>query len=175
MVKISGLIVTHNDLRNPASLPEMIRYVGQGGFWTETDLASFSKSQRLGRTSPLIQLSRFEDDLIYLHDGHHRTAATYLGGRDYLRDDEYHISDWRYSDYELLSHEKGWYTPFDPRTHVRTPDFGYFKHEARQRFLDGASVEDVAKWIADNEARYREPRRFFVLRELASRYRDLAA
>lgn len=155
MLFLNDLIVTQSDIRNHSALQGMIAYVKEGGFWTAEALLGYSKSHSL-RTSPLIQVSRFEDSQtngpFYIHDGHHRALSTFLAGRSFLREDEYEITDWAYQQYMEVNHANGWYTPFDPRTQVRLPDFGDFKREARDRFLGG---EDATQWILENASRYR--------------------
>jgi hypothetical protein len=144
----------------------MIRYVSEGGVWTKHYLEEYSQKMGLGRVSPLIQLSRFDDGKVFLHDGHHRVVSTHLAGRSILLPEEYEISEWTYPEYLEINHGNGWYTPFDPRIHTRTPDFGKFKKLAKEKFiLDPIEAE---KWILENQHLYREPRKFHFVPELAA-------
>ena len=164
-MKIEQLIVTHNHLRHKENLHEMVRYVAEGGLWTPDFLKKFSQEKGLDRVSPLIQLSLFEDGAVYLHDGHHRVVSTFLAGRKELNPSEYHIANWTYPEYLEISHPNGWYTPFDPRLHTRTPDFGKFKKQAKEKFL--IDPIDAEKWVLDNQHLYREPRKYRFIPEFA--------
>lgn len=164
-MKIDKLIVTHNHLRHEDDLVKMIPYVKNGGLWTKEHLEEFSRKMGFSRISPLIQLSRFEDNQIFIHDGHHRLISTYLAGRDILYPEEYVISNWKYSDYLEINHKNGWYTPFDPRTHTRTPDFAQFKKLAREKFVD--NPKEAEQWILENQNMYREKRKYLFVPEMA--------
>lgn len=163
---LSDLLVMQSDLRHWDDLKSMIAYVQKGGFWTPEYLSEYAKEKGLDRISPIIALSRFEDGSIFLHDGHHRCVATWLGGRDYLRSDEYTRSDWTYDDYLEIAPHNGWYTPFDPRTHVRTADFGAFKKEARIRF--NQDPMEAVDWLYEHMGDFRTPRTLSYLPELAA-------
>jgi hypothetical protein len=165
MLQLEDLFVMQDDLRHWSNLAEMVEYVQGGGFWTPTYLVEFAASKGL-KVSPIIQISHFEDDFHYLHDGHHRCVATWLGGRNYLREDEYRLKEWKYDQYLEISHANGWYTPFDPRLHVRTADFADFKRKAKERFL--ADPVKAEKWVRDHGRCYRRDRTFGVVPELAS-------
>jgi hypothetical protein len=145
-IELTNLFVTQNNIRSVAAIPEMIEYVKSGGLWDRDFLKKFADDKSL-KVSPLVQISQFPDGSQYVHDGHHRTTSTYLAGRFYLEPSEYVISMWDYDKYLEISHANGWYTPFDPRTHLRLSDFGQFKKEARRRFGSG---EDPENWIREN-------------------------
>jgi hypothetical protein len=162
MLSLSNLWVMQENLRQ-TNLLEMIKHVRQGGLWDIEYLTKYSQKNSLSRISPLIQISRFEDNLLYLHDGHHRCVATWLAGRHHLEDSEYQIRDWTYTSYLEINHDNGWYTPFDPRIHVRAADFANFKKQARNKFLLN---EDAVKWIESNYDCFRHPRRLNYLPEL---------
>lgn len=164
-MKIDQLIVTHNYLRHKENLHEMVQYVADGGLWTAEFLKKYSESKGLKRVSPLIQLSRFEDGAVYLHDGHHRVVSTLLAGRFVLDSTEYQTTEWTYSDYLEISHTNGWYTPFDPRIHTRTPDFAKFKKQAKERFL--IDPVEAKKWILNNQNLYCELRKYKFIPEFA--------
>ncbi len=156
-IQINDLDTSHNHLRNRKALDEMAEYIKGGGFWTEQYLREYATQHSI-RQSPIIQLSRFDDGWMMIHDGHHRIGATHLAGRNYLREDEYNITDWTYDSYLEICHENNWYTPFDPRTHCRKADFAAFKKLARQRFLDGEDPKAISEWILKNPQLYVEPR-----------------
>lgn len=163
---INQLWVTHNHLRHKDDLHEMVSYVAKGGLWSKECLEKYSRFQKLDKVSPLIQLSRFDDGETFIHDGHHRVVSTYIAGRYILFSDEYEITDWNYSDYLEINHSNGWYTPFDPRIHTRTPEFASFKKLAKQKF--SVDLIEANKWVMENTSLFREPRRFKSVAELAN-------
>lgn len=165
-MNISQLLVTHNHLRHKENLHEMVYYVANGGVWTKEYLAEYSRAKGLERVSPLIQLSLFDDGKVFLHDGHHRVVSTFLAGREILFPEEYQVSHWTYPDYLEINHGNGWYTPFDPRIHTRTPDFGKFKKLAKDKFL--TDPLEAERWILENQHLYREPRKYHFVPELAN-------
>lgn len=169
MIELSQLEVTHNHLRNHAVLPEMVRHVSEGGLWDRKSLEIYAckDSRHIGRVAPLIQITRFEDGRLFVHDGHHRSVSVFLAGRMHLHDSEYVMTDWKYKDYLEISHPNGWYTPFDPRIQCRAPSFSKFKSLAKQRFIE--SDPCVFDWIMENTSIFCEPREIHTVEELASR------
>lgn len=168
MLMLQNLMSNHNRLRHPEILDSMMDFVVRGGVFDRATLEQFAAVNGC-RIAPLVHITRFEDGLLMVHDGHHRAVACCLGARPYLHDEEYYIEDDTYESYLEISHHNGWYTPFDPRTHVRLPDFGVFKHEARDRFNNGES--DVEAWVRENHHRYRVVRELTFIHELANLYR----
>ena len=77
------------------------------------------------RTS-LIALVVTEDGKTWIRDGLHRTAVIHMFGRTLLPD-EYTVDEIPYAKFMEINLNKGWYTPFDPRTEVRRADFHHFK------------------------------------------------
>lgn len=147
-INLKELYVLQDGLRHWDDINLMSQYVKNGGFWLKEYLENYSKTHNLGHAPQLISISCFEDGSKFIHDGLHRSVATLLGGRDYFRDDEFVLTDWKYSDYLEIVPEKNWFTPFDPRTHVRTADFFSFKKEAKNRFAD--NFEEAKKWLHEN-------------------------
>lgn len=167
MMKLSQLIVTHNELRNSHVITDMADFVREGGKYTRENLFHFSQSRGIGRVSPLIQISRFQDGDLYIHDGHHRVVSCFQAGRFFLMPDEYEITNWTYDQYTELCFDKQWYTPFDPRVEVRTPDFSTFKKEAVQRLNAGEDPKLVTSWVLANTQLYRTSRLIFTVGQLA--------
>lgn len=163
MIQIERLLVMQEDLRYWNQLQNMIDFVKNNGFWTMDNLKNHCLVDQ--QKHYLISISRFEDGNVFVHDGNHRVCATWLGGRRYIRNDEYVVSDWKYSDYTELVEENNWYTPFDPRTHVRTADFYMFKKEAKDRFK--IDPEGARTWVFDNLDRFTVPRSLNYIVELA--------
>lgn len=161
----SKILTLQSDLRRWEDMPEMINFVKNGGFWTKETLEVYSAKNKLERTSPLITISVFEDGLEYNHDGHHRLCSIILAGRS-LRDDEYTINQWKYSDYIEFVPENNWYTPFDPRTHIRTADFGLFKKEAKERFKKDPKA--AREWVYENSHLFKTERTIKYVTDLAN-------
>jgi len=140
---------------------EMIDFVRVGGIFSRQNLDLFADREGI-RHSPLIKLARFEDSKIYLHDGHHRASAIWLGGRKELYAEEYFIVDWLYQDYLTINIKQRWYTVFDPRKEVRIPDISSFKSKVDKLLqrVPSPSEEEINKFIFDcyGERLYTEPR-----------------
>lgn len=163
-MKLTDLLVTQNDLRNWQSLPEMADFVRSGGRWDQVARVQYA-SDRVVKVSPAIQITMFEDDALYVHDGHHRCCSTWLGGRTELYPDEYQVSAWTYEQYLEINVPNKWYTPFDPRIHLRVADVAAFKVEAAERFQ--ANPIACVKWIRENAWRFRCAKNLNTVPELA--------
>lgn len=156
MIDISVLIVMQDELRVPEQIEGMIAFVKSGGRWK---LDGYP-----------IYISRFPDGAEMIHDGHHRIVATWIAGRQILHDGEYFLKEWTYEQYNSIFFERGYVTPHDPRTHVRTADFLAFKREA----LDIAahkSPEEATTFIHANRHRFCRARKISKVSELAEAIR----
>lgn len=147
-MKITDLKLTQDGLRIQ-DLSEMVEFVKSGGLYTKDVLNQYNKTS----DSNLIIINRFEDGQLYLHDGHHRVASIYFAGnRNFLFETEVEYWDYSYSRYMNPNFSNGWYTPFDPRTHVRVPDFFNFKEKVR---IMSEQNPDMAKeYILNNQDQY---------------------
>lgn len=154
---LSSLYVTQDALRHFDALDEIISYVSNGGFWTPDFLARYAEERKLRSTSPVIQISKFEDGKLFLHDGHHRTIGTSFV-RNYLRHDEFNISSWKYSDYNEVNLSSGWYTPYDPRTDVRNADISEWKAKIRKMLKSNMRTDDVISYIFEHQSEFRHVR-----------------
>jgi hypothetical protein len=125
MITIDELQVTQRNIRNPEQLARMTAFVKNDGFFTKNCL---SKHQSRGKTSPLIEITQFEDGQYFLHDGHHRAAAIVLGGRDFIDGTEYRIRQFTYEQYIKPNLAVEWWTPFDPRIELRLTDTSTYKN-----------------------------------------------
>jgi hypothetical protein len=162
-IPLDILWITQHKLRDEHQIPQMIKYVNNGGFWTLRAIQEFSKAH--GQNGAAIVLNRFPDGMWIIHDGHHRIVSTFLGGRDYLRVDEYSETNRPYEDYLYPNFDGGFYTPFDPLKEVRLNDFNEYKEEAI-RLADKNRAEAML-FVAANRYRYSETRAFHSVAELA--------
>ena len=161
--KINSLIVTQEGFRNEPQMTDMMRFISRGGVFDIDSLGVFSN----GKDIRLISISIFEDERCFIHDGHHRVAAIYLGGRDFLYKSEYTIKSWTYLDYMESNLEKGWITPFDPRCEVRLSDYTEFKNDIKS--IMGSNKEFIDFVIRANRATYVLPRRSLTIQDMLSR------
>jgi hypothetical protein len=153
------IMVTQCRLRRPEQLDGMIDYVKNGGRWQGILLCGFM-------------------DRFFLDDGHHRTVATLLSGRDFFYDEEYVIGKWTYEDYLHLNIEKGWLTPFDPLHETRLPDLAEYKKKVAAKEIDFPTYSErdhpgsFTNFIKTTKFKnlYCEPRQFFGVDELAVSY-----
>ncbi len=156
-MEFSNLAIEQESLRNINQIAEMVKFVKSGGFWTKRELQNYAPNS----TEPMIQINKFSDGFLVLRNGHHRLVSTWLAGRFYLREDEYEVTHWPYSDpvnktgYLDICHKNHWYTPFDPRTHVRASDIKYFKVLAKDMFA--FEPENAVEWIESNSHLFRSP------------------
>ena len=152
MIKIADLPITQDGLRD-YEIADMIEFVRNGGIYTQSALDSFNKREG----SNLIILNRFEDGRAFLHDGHHRVASIYLSGvRDFLYPEEITYHDYTYRRYRNANSRNGWYTPYDPRTHVRIPDFFDIKNKVRT--MAEVDPQEALAYLADHKHEYVVPR-----------------
>lgn len=155
MIKIDSLIPTQAGLRNLTKLMGMTDAVRSGKVFND---------------SKPIDLSRFEDGQIYVHNGHHRVVACLMGERLELADDEYKITEWKYARYLEINFEVHFVTPFDPLTEVRKANFkGFWEAVADVRIQQG---EDEARlFIHRHRYLYCQPRNVWSVRDVMTRAR----
>ena len=70
-MELKNIHVGQSKLRNPGQLPEMVTTIQEGG------------------ALPPILLAETEDGVIFIQDGHHRSVAYLLAGRESLQWGEY--------------------------------------------------------------------------------------
>ena len=153
MLEIAELTPTQDGYRLPRKTREtMMSYVAQGGVYNQQALDEHTCTRKF-----LIAITRFPDGRLFLRDGLHRTTSIWLSrSQKILLPEEFFYEDMTYDMYTEAAPEKGWYTPFDPRTHVRKPDFLNFKQEAVEKQERGD--DDLLDWIYANADRYSVPR-----------------
>lgn len=164
MIKLNDLYVTQATLRYIDNLPAMIEHVKDHGMWNVRVLKKWAKEHGCTQTN-VIQITHFEDDVYFLHDGHHRAVTTWIAGRKYLHDAEYHIKDMLYSQYADINFEVGWFTPYDPRHEMRFPDVKPFKTEVRKLLED--DPDEAVEFIKKNKYKYCRPHKLMKVPELA--------
>lgn len=132
MIYFKDILTTQLSIRDGYQIAGMSEFVRSGGKFTRAALNEYAKKQNK-KPAPLVQINRFEDDLLVLLDGHHRGVGTLEGGREYFADEEIEIKTYTYDDFKdvVFLHKNGswmgWVTPFDPRISVRLSDIGDFK------------------------------------------------
>jgi hypothetical protein len=169
-INLNTLNVIQNQLRNTDQICEMIRHVERGGLFHYTNLLQFNKGQ--GK-SDLIEIAYFkENNSYYVHNGHHRCVAIWLGGRNYLGEGEYYIKPWRF-DYRSISFSVGYVTPFDPLTEARLPDFSQFKKTVIELDRVKNKPGEALQYIRDNKHLYCEKKIHFTVPELAKTYLNI--
>lgn len=113
-----------------------------------------------------ISITKFEDGQLYVHNGHHRVVACILGGRNELRADEYQIQRWTYLQYDEISWEHNYVTPFHPVTETKVPDLSNFK-QAVEYTVERNGREAAELFIRKHKWLYARPRRVDEFWELA--------
>lgn len=156
-----------DNLRNLTQIPDMIEFVRLGGFWTADNLQKYAEIKGI-RISPLMEVIEFPDRYM-IHDGHHRAVSTFLGGREFIRGDEYVLKKWTYDDYLVENLANRWVTPFDPRTEVRLADFGVFKKYVLS-LVEGGKLQEARNYILANKDLYAKVRTVSDIRSLVEMY-----
>jgi len=161
---LSKLLVTQPALRNAEQVADMAEFVSGGGFFDLRSLALFVDRHHQ-KPSPLIQINVFEDDSHVVMDGHHRCVSIWEAGRLYLDDSEYQIHDLTYDDFLNIDFDKGWVTPYDPRTHVRWPELRHFKNSVIT-CIELRDEETARRFIRESRNLYSIPRTMSTIEEL---------
>jgi hypothetical protein len=161
---IRDLAVTQCGFRNERQIDDMIVFVSSGGIFSAESLGEHSN----GADKRLINLAKFEDGRYFIHDGHHRIASIYLGGRKWLHKEEYTVKKWKYSDYTDISFENKWITPYDPRIEVRIPDYEAFKRNVQYCLTNGGE-KAAEEYIRKRHDTYTRERRVLTIRDLIQR------
>lgn len=169
---LNKLFVTQHSLRNLEQLPAMIEFARENKLFDVENLGAFAIIHGL-RPAPLIEIAQFEDGSYYLHNGHHRAVACYLGRESQrIMPTEFFIRQWKYSDYTdiVLPH---WVTPFDPRTETRNADLKEWKDAVRinSELFAGLTEPFGKEYIIDmilrNKFLYSQPRKMYTVGDLA--------
>jgi hypothetical protein len=170
-LQLDTLGTMHDEIRHKQQVVEMSWRVRDGLFWTHDVLRAYADKHHTP-VRPLIAIARFPEGRMMIRDGHHRCLATYIGGRGYLRHDEYRLEEYTYEMYAEINFEVGFVTPFDPRTEVRVSDFTEFRQEVFH--LYARNPAEAIMFIRQNKSRYARPRRYNNLAQLAEHWRQKA-
>jgi len=170
-LQLDTLGIMHDEIRHKHQVVAMSWLVRDGLFWTRDVLRAHADKHHTPVPHP-IAIARFPDGRMMIRDGHHRCLATYIGGRAYLRHDEYTVETYTYEMYAEINFEVGFVTPFDPRTEVRVPDFTAFRQEVFQ--LYARNPEEAVAFIRQNKSRYARPHTRSNLAQLAEHLRQSA-
>ena len=149
-LQLDTLGIMHDEIRHKHQVVEMSWFVRDGLFWTRDVLRAHADKHHTPIPHP-IAIARFPDGRMMIRDGHHRCLATYIGGRAYLRHDEYTVETYTYEMYAEINFEVGFVTPFDPRTEVRVPDFTAFRQADPSKPGESAIVVVEAAEVAVDE------------------------
>ena len=170
-LQLDTLGIMHDEIRHKHQVVEMSWLVRDGLFWTRDVLRTHADKHNAPVPHP-IAIACFPDGRMMIRDGHHRCLATYIGGRAYLRHDEYSLEAYTYEMYAEINFEAGFVTPFDPRTEVRVPDFTAFRQEVFQRYAH--SPEEAIAFVRQNKSRYARPHTRNTLAQMAEHLRQSA-
>lgn len=168
VLDISDILVTQSNLRNKSQLSEMIDFAGAGGSFNELTLASYAIRKSSDRVSPIIEIAKFEDGTLAIHNGHHRAVSIYLG-RDSrkLHSDEFFVREWKFSDYSDIV-LPNWITPFDVLKEFRHYDLSSWKNKVRE-FYKMHGEKNTIDFIKQNKIEYCYDRYFFTVGDMVSK------
>lgn len=166
-ISIDDLIVTQRGIREASLLKEMVKHVEKGGYYTFDVLKNWVENNKpnFSRSTPLIQISRFPDGLLYIHDGHHRVLSMMLAGRKYISKEEYNLKDWEYEEYLEVNFSNNWLTPFDPRVEVRFSEFFNFKNRV-WGIYNNQSPQHAYHLIKTKSELYKTKREVYHIRDI---------
>lgn len=156
-VPLDKIKPTQSGLRRDAAQFEEMRA------WYESNGDSFPEP---------VDLEYFpEDGRILVRNGHHRMAIWKNAGiRELVNTDGHQDFKIRVFSYALYNQANfvfdrdgkldavaSWLTPFDPRTHVRMPEFKAFKLFIKLLIDNGVSLEEVDRFIREHGELYLQP------------------
>ncbi len=157
----NDIIVTHNSLRDVETYFYFRERMRSG--------AGF-----LHRERP-IYVIRTEDGLNYLTDGHHELTAAFAENVEFP-EAKIEVKHYTYDEINSINCDVGYFTPYDPRTHVRKNNFLWFKVAMQNILRDGPEDLKFA-WVEDAIRNYTkvyvEPRKIRTIHELKERYDSL--
>ena len=159
MIPFRHLMTTQLSVRNHEQVEGMADFIRDGGVFDQKTLDEYARKSRSRCKPPLVQINKFEDDQLFLLDGHHRAIGILEGGREFFRTHEYNLLSYSYKDFTDIVFTwpngkwMGWTTPFDPREQVRLPDIKNFKDEVK-RVYEQRSPDAAVSYIEKNPELY---------------------
>lgn len=175
-MNLNDLIVTQDSVRNERQIPPMAEFVRSGGLFTQEKMSDFAKNYpdlaSKYTPPPLMKISKTEDGVLYLVDGHHRAISIFLSERTELDPSEYVVRDWTYQDYLDIvflypdGGWMGWVTPMDLKTEVRWPDISDFKDRVKSVYYEQGQAK-AEEYILANKYYYAFPRLVSSVEEIA--------
>lgn len=167
-IDVSEILVTQSGLRDKSQLPNMIKFLKSGGLFDEDTLGSYAIRHGLARVSPLIEIARFEDGILAIHNGHHRVVSAFLARQNRkIYTDEFFIRDWHHSDYKDIV-LPNWVTPFNVLEEVRVEDLAEWKKKVREFYINHGE-ESTKDFIIKNHNEYCMDRTFYTVGDMVSR------
>ena len=171
-LKVADILVTQTSLRDFDQLKQMINFVRTGGLFDEGSLGSYAIRNSINRAAPRIEVARFEDGIMAIHNGHHRAMAIFLGRKDKsLHSSEFFIREWKYKDYTdiVLPH---WVTPFDVINELRLSELHYWKDKVRKFYVQHGEAA-TQQFIRENKNQYSITRgSLYTVGDMSTRIKD---
>jgi len=162
---INELIPTQTGIRNRERLKRMLTYAKEGGIFDYSNIKKLDPNFK----HPLINILACEDGKNYVWDGHHRVTAILLSGRKILFPSEYTIMEKQYSQLLCPNLQTCFFTPFDPRSELRLPEFGSFKSKVNQMIDQNKSPHEIQDFIFHSREKYCTKRNFSSFDDLIER------
>ena len=167
-LKVTSLNVIQDELRDIEQLPEMVKFVEAGGIFDKYEVARHEGCET--KNGLLMEIAKFPGDEMYVHNGHHRAVAIYLGRPNRtIHKDEYYTKEWEFKDYMDINFHVGYLTPFDIRKETRIADIGPFKNDIDGMF-EQISLVDIMRFIIQHPEQYKRDKVRFTVKELAQYY-----
>lgn len=161
MMDLDSLLVTHNSLRNPDKINELLKL---------DNIDNILVNHKI----PIMRIPQMrffrEVNLYFIRDCHHACVASlhHRLTNDKpltLNEDEYTIEDYTFTDIWTANPEVGWVTPFNPITHVRKSNFYQYKTKVMQ-YLKEFPETDYNTLIKECFDEYAEPREVLTVKDL---------
>jgi len=166
-LELDNLIVTHNALRNPSAINNILK---------NENVIELIKRKPIPIMK--IQQIRFYKpyDMYFIRDGHHCLISYYhfklISNLPLqIEDDGYTIEERTFSELWTPNPDVGWVTPFNPITHVRKPNFISYKKRIMELRQSEPTV-DLYPLILSSTEEYSEIREVFTLKDLYLKHKE---
>lgn len=150
-MKLHSLIPTHNYLRDPGKIPNIMADIANNRFENNEPCVVFKINNEY-----------------YIWNGHHRLKATHLMGFTDTMELPFEVVYKTMKLEELMSvnFAASYVTPFDPRFECRKPEFFAFKQRVMYIFKEW-DFQEALYFITERHSQYAEPRDIYTLEELS--------